>query len=179
MLKSMGAGCLSNPLDNTAVHPEAYLVVEKMAMDQGCSVDDLIRSRTLRENININEYVSEQVGLPTLRDIMQELEKPGRDPRGKAKPVRFNESIKSIEDLRIGSNLSGIVTNITKFGAFIDIGIKENGLVHISEMADKFVDDPMKILSLGQEVMVRVLAVDIGMKRVQLSMKSQITENQK
>ena len=167
-----------NPLDNTAVHPEAYLLVEKMAMDQGCSVDDLIRSRTLRENININEYVSEQVGLPTLRDIMQEIEKPGRDPRGKAKPVRFNESIKSIEDLIIGSSLSGIVTNITKFGAFIDIGIKENGLVHISEMADKFVDDPMKILSLGQEVMVRVLAVDIGMKRVQLSMKSQIiTEN--
>lgn len=160
-----------HPLDNTAVHPESYHIVERMANDQGCSIEDLIRNPALRKKINLQRYVSETVGLPTLNDIMQELAKPGLDPRGEAKAFSFDKNVKSIEDLREGMVLPGIVNNITNFGAFVDIGIKEGGLVHISQLANRFVKNPADVVSLHQQVMVRVLSVDIKRKRVQLSMK--------
>jgi uncharacterized protein len=160
-----------HPLDNTAVHPESYHIVEQMAGDQGCTIEDLIRNAALRKKINLQQYVSETVGLPTLNDIMQELAKPGLDPRGEAKAFSFDKNVKSIEDLREGMVLPGIVNNITNFGAFVDIGIKEGGLVHISQLANRFVKNPADVVSLHQQVMVRVVSVDIKRKRVQLSMK--------
>ncbi|MCO6493073.1 MAG: RNA-binding transcriptional accessory protein [Phaeodactylibacter sp.] len=159
-----------NPLDNTAVHPESYHIVEQMAKDQGCGVEDLIRRPELRKKVDLRKYVSGAVGLPTLTDIMKELEKPGLDPRGTARPFEF-ANIQSIEDLRIGMVVPGIVNNITNFGAFVDIGIKESGLVHISQLANKFVKNPADVVSLGQEVTVKVMDVDLKRGRVQLSMK--------
>lgn len=159
-----------NPLDNTAVHPERYAIVETMADDLNCKVADLIKSKELRGKIELKKYVKGDVGLPTLMDIMKELEKPGLDPRGSAKAFEF-ANVHSLDDLHPGMVLPGIVTNITNFGAFVDIGVKESGMVHISQMADKFVRDPMAIVSLGQQVMVRVLEVDFQRKRVALSMK--------
>ncbi len=161
----------SNPLDNTAVHPESYYIVEQMAKDLGCTVTELIANKELRHRINLEKYLSATVGMPTLKDIMQELDKPGRDPRGPIKFFEFNKDIHTIEDLRIGMELPGIVGNITNFGAFVDIGIKENGLIHLSQLADKYVANPNEILSIHQHVWVKVLSVDLDRKRIQLTMK--------
>ncbi len=158
-------------LDNTAVHPESYPVVERMAKDLGCTVEMLIRDGALRQKIDLPRYVTEKTGLPTLNDILKELAKPGLDPRGEARAFEFDRSIKSIDDLRIGMVLPGIVNNITNFGAFVDIGIKNSGLVHISQLADHFVKNPADVVGLHQEVMVKVVDVDIARGRVQLSMK--------
>lgn len=159
-----------NPLDNTAVHPERYALVEQMAEDLGCKVTDLIHDRSKRQGIQLNKYVKGDVGLPTLQDILKELEKPGLDPRGNAKPFEFG-NVRSLDDLQVGMILPGIVTNITNFGAFVDIGVKESGMVHVSQMADKFVRNPMEVVQLGQQVTVRVVEIDMARKRVALSMK--------
>ena len=159
-----------NPLDNTAVHPERYALVEEMARDLGVQVTDLIARGDLRKNIQLRKYISEEVGLPTLKDILSELAKPGLDPRGEAKSFQFAE-ISTIDDVHEGMRLPGIVTNVTNFGAFVDIGIKENGLVHISQLANRFVKNPADVVSLNQQVHVRVISVDRDRKRIQLSMK--------
>ena len=160
-----------NPLDNSAVHPESYAIVEKMAKDLKCSVADLIKNKDLRSQIDIKNYVTDTVGLPTLTDIMQELDKPGRDPRQKIQVFEFDKNVQTIDDLREGMELPGIINNITNFGCFVDIGIKENGLVHISQLADKFVSDPTTVVSMHQHVRVRVLSIDHERKRIQLTMK--------
>lgn len=160
----------SNPLDASAVHPESYHIVEKMARDAGCTVADLIRDETRRKTINIDKYVTAGAGLPTLKDIMQELAKPGRDPRSAIQEFSFAD-IHSLEDVKEGMIVPGIVTNITKFGAFVDIGVKQDGLVHVSQMADRYVDDPSKVVKLHQQLMVRVVGVDLDRKRIQLSLK--------
>lgn len=159
-----------NPLDRTAVHPESYHIVEQMAKDLRCTVDELIADKGLRGKINMSDYVTTTVGLPTLQDIIQELDKPGRDPRKEIKVFEFDKNVRTINDLREGMILPGIVGNITNFGAFVDIGIKENGLVHLSQMAERFVSDPTEVVSIHQQVMVRVMSVDTERKRVQLSM---------
>lgn len=160
-----------NPLDNSAVHPESYHVVEQMSKDLNCSVKELIEKTELKKKLNLNKYITQSIGLPTLNDIMEELEKPGRDPRKGIKVFQFDPNIRTIEDLREGMILPGIVTNITNFGCFVDVGIKENGLVHISELADKYISDPNEVVSLHQHVEVKVLSVDIARKRVALTMK--------
>ena len=159
-----------NPLDDSAVHPESYVVVAKMAKDEHQKIEDLIGNKTVLQNINLENYISKNVGLPTLKDIISELEKPGLDPREKAKVFTFNQNIRTINDLREGQLLPGIVNNITNFGCFVDIGIKESGLVHVSNLANKFVSDVNEIVSLHQQVIVKVLEVDIARKRIQLSM---------
>lgn len=159
-----------NPLDNTAVHPESYHIVEQMAKDLECSVTELITRKELRLKIQPERYLSPTVGMPTLKDILQELDKPGRDPRGQIKVFEFDKNVRTIDDLRIGMELPGIVGNITNFGAFVDIGIKENGLVHLSQLAQRYVSDPNEIVSIHQHVRVRVLSVDAERKRIQLSM---------
>ena len=158
-----------NPLDNTAVHPESYKIVKQMAKDLNCTVAALIEDADLRKSINLRQYITENVGLPTLEDILSELEKPGRDPRPARQSFEF-ANISSIEELREGMSLPGIITNVTAFGAFVDIGIKENGLVHKSKMANRFIEDPATIVKLGQELKVTVLSIDLQRKRVQLSM---------
>lgn len=160
-----------NPLDNSAVHPESYPIVELMAKDLNCSVEDLIKNKELRNKIKVEKYVTTTVGLPTLNDIMKELDKPGRDPRQQIKVFEFDKNVRTLDDLRKGMELPGIVTNITNFGCFVDIGIKENGLVHVSQLSDKFVSDPTTVVSIHQHVMVRVMGVDHERKRVQLTMK--------
>ncbi|MDR0415197.1 MAG: RNA-binding transcriptional accessory protein [Prevotellaceae bacterium] len=160
-----------NPLDNSAVHPENYHVVEQMAKDVGCSVGDLLQDERLRKQLNPQKYVSEKVGLPTLLDIMKELAKPGLDPREHVRIFEFAQHVHAIEDLQEGMILPGIVTNITAFGAFVDVGIKQDGLVHISQLADAFVNNPNDIVKLHQHVQVRVVSVDADRKRIQLSMK--------
>lgn len=160
-----------NPLDNSAVHPESYHIVEKMAKDLKSSVKELIENKELKKSLKLETYVTDTVGLPTLNDIIEELDKPGRDPRKAIKVFQFDQNIRTIEDLREGMILPGIVTNITNFGCFVDVGTKENGLVHISELADKFVSDPNDVVSLHQHVEVKVLSIDLGRKRVALSMK--------
>jgi len=160
-----------NPLDNSAVHPERYKLVEKIAADLGTPLDELIGKEQLTAKIDLNKYVSKEVGLPTLTDIMSELSKPGRDPRSGIKHFEFADGIYSMTDLIPGMVLPGIVTNITRFGAFVDVGIKQDGLVHISEMADRFVSDPAEIVKLQQHVKVRVVEVDIPRKRIAFSMK--------
>lgn len=160
-----------NPLDNSAVHPESYPIVELMAKDLNCSVEDLIKNKELRNKIKVEKYVTTTVGLPTLNDIMKELDKPGRDPRQQIKVFEFDKNVRTLDDLREGMELPGIVTNITNFGCFVDIGIKENGLVHVSQLSDKFVSDPTTVVSIHQHVMVRVMGVDHERKRVQLTMK--------
>ena len=159
-----------NPLDNTAVHPESYHIVEKMAKDLEVTIQSLIEQPDLRKNINLKQYVSDSIGLPTLNDIIQELAKPGLDPRGEAKTFEF-ANIKTIEDLKEGMIVPGIVTNITKFGAFVDIGIKESGLVHVSQLANRFVKNPADVVKLQQKVQVKVIQIDLNRKRIQLSMK--------
>jgi uncharacterized protein len=159
-----------NPLDNTAVHPESYAIVEKMAIDLDVTVVDLIRDPELRRQIDLKNYATDKVGLPTLTDILKELEKPGLDPRGEAKAFEFG-NVRSMEDLQVGMVLPGIVTNITNFGAFVNIGVKQDGMVHISQLANKFVKNPADVVSLNQEVMVKVVEVDLARRRIQLSMK--------
>ncbi len=160
-----------NPLDNSAVHPESYHVVEQMAKDQHCCVSDLISDATTRSQIDIKQYVTDEVGLPTLTDIMKELEKPGRDPREQIEEFEFDNSVQTIEDLHEGMELPGIVTNITNFGAFVDIGVHQDGLVHVSQLANKYVSDPTQVVRLHQHVRVRVIGVDLRRQRISLSMK--------
>ena len=160
-----------NPLDNSAVHPESYHVVEQMASDQQCTVGDLINNKSLRERIDISRYVTADIGLPTLTDIMQELEKPGRDPREKIEEFEFDPAVQTIEDLHEGMELPGIVTNITNFGAFVDIGVHQDGLVHVSQLADRYVNDPTQVVHLHQHVRVRIIGVDLRRQRISLSMK--------
>jgi len=160
-----------NPLDNSAVHPESYAVVEQMAKDCHCTVADLISQKEKRDTIDINRYVTEEVGLPTLTDIMKELEKPGRDPREQIEEFEFAPSIQTIDDLHEGMELPGIVTNITNFGAFVDIGVHQDGLVHVSQLSDRYVKDPTQVVRLHQHVRVRVVGVDLRRNRISLSMK--------
>ena len=160
-----------NPLDNSAVHPESYHVVEQMAKDQGCSVSDLINNKGTREQIDIKQYVTDEIGLPTLTDIMKELEKPGRDPREQIEAFEFDSSVQTIDDLHEGMELPGIVTNITNFGAFVDIGVHQDGLIHVSQLADRYVSDPTQVVRLHQHVRVRVIGVDLRRQRISLSMK--------
>ena len=161
----------ANPLDNTAVHPESYKIVEQMAKDCGCTVAELIADKGKREGIDLRRYVSGTVGMPTLTDIMHELDKPGRDPRGQAEEFSFDDSVRTVDDLREGMVLPGIVTNITNFGAFVDIGVHQDGLVHISQLADRYVSDPAAVVKLHQHVKVRVVEVDRKRNRISLSMK--------
>jgi uncharacterized protein len=161
-----------NPLDNTGVHPETYPIVKQMAADLNCKVTDLIQNKALRQQLQLRKYITKEIGLPTLEDIMKELDKPGLDPRGKAQSFSFTEGIESIGQVREGMVLNGIITNITKFGAFVDIGIKVSGLIHVSQMADRFVSDPLEVVKLNQQVQAKVIAVDIKRERVQLSLKS-------
>jgi uncharacterized protein len=160
-----------NPLDASAVHPERYDIVEKMAKDLNCKVGDLLANESLRKQIQLQKYVTNEVGMPTLTDIIAELAKPGRDPREKFEAFEFTDGVNEIKDLRIGMKLPGIVTNITNFGAFVDIGVHQDGLVHVSQLADKFVKDPNEIVKVAQKVMVTVTEVDEARKRIALSMK--------
>ncbi|MBN2593079.1 MAG: RNA-binding transcriptional accessory protein [Sedimentisphaerales bacterium] len=160
-----------NPLDSSAVHPESYHVVDAMAKDAGCSVANLMKDQSLRAKIRLQDYVSDSVGLPTLNDIMQELAKPGRDPRKQFEIFSFAEGVNKIEDLQVGMKLPGIVTNVTNFGAFVDIGVHQDGLVHISNMSNKFVKNPADIVKVHQKVQVKVLDIDLSKKRISLSMK--------
>lgn len=160
-----------NPLDNSAVHPERYSLVETMAKDQGVTVKQLVEDKALQKKIDIRKYVSGEVGMPTLTDIMAELDKPGLDPRGEVEKFEFDASIKTIEDLQVGMVVPGIVTNITKFGAFVDIGVHNDGLVHVSQMSNRYVSDPSEVVKLHEHVMVRVTEVDLKRKRIALSMK--------
>ena len=166
----------SNPLDKSAVHPESYPIVEKMAAEIGCTVEQLMQDESLREQIDLNKYVDDKVGLPTLLDIMRELAKPGRDPRDKYTSFSFSESVKKMDDLKPGMKLPGIITNVTAFGAFVDIGVHQDGLVHISELANRFVKDPTEVVKVQQKVTVTVLNVDIDRKRISLSMRDRVIE---
>ncbi len=161
----------ANPLDNTAVHPESYHIVEKMAKDNNVSLEEFIASSDIRKKINLKDYTSEKVGLPTLTDIMKELEKPGRDPRQQAKVFEFSKDVFTVDDLKIGMVLPGIVTNITNFGAFVDVGVKQDGLVHISNIKNEFIKNPADVLKLHQHVRVKVISIDLVRKRIGLSMK--------
>lgn len=163
----------ANPLDNTAVHPERYALVEQMAKDAGCDVASLIASKEIRDRIDLKKYCSKDVGIPTLTDIMQELDKPGRDPRGQAKVFSFAPNLHTLDDLREGMEVPGVVTNITKFGCFVDMGIKVKGLVHISHMANHYVKDPAEIVHIQQQVMVKVLDIDEERGRVALQLISE------
>jgi uncharacterized protein len=162
----------THPLDNSSVHPESYHVVEKMAKDLQASLEDLIRQPALRKQINKKQYISESIGEYTIDDILKELEKPGRDPRAPIEEFRFDETIKSIEDVRPGMTVPGIVTNITNFGVFVDIGVKQDGLVHISQLSNTYVSDPNEVVKLQQKVMVTVTDVDVARKRISLSMRT-------
>jgi uncharacterized protein len=160
-----------NPLDNSGVHPESYKIVDQIAKDLQCRVSDLIRNENLVSKIDFQKYVTTKTGLPTLHDIRNELLKPGRDPRKPIKVFEFADGIFSIDDLQPGMVIPGIVNNITKFGAFVDVGVKQSGLVHISELADRFVSDPNEIVKLHQHLKVRVKEVDVQRKRIQLSLR--------
>ncbi|MBT6005702.1 MAG: S1 RNA-binding domain-containing protein, partial [Prolixibacteraceae bacterium] len=160
-----------NPLDNSGVHPESYKIVKQIAKDLKCELNDLVRNETLVSKIDFQKYVTNEIGLPTLNDIKNELLKPGRDPRKPIKIFEFAHGIFKIEDLQVGMELPGIVNNITKFGAFVDVGIKESGLIHVSEMADRFISDPNEIVKLHEHVKVRIKELDIPRKRIQLSLK--------
>ncbi|HZL11767.1 MAG TPA: Tex family protein [Prolixibacteraceae bacterium] len=166
----------ANPLDNSAVHPESYFVVQKIAKELNCNIQELISSEELQKQIVWSNYVTDQIGLPTLDDIQKELAKPGRDPRSIIKVFEFASNIYKVEDLQVGMVLPGIVTNITKFGVFVDVGVKQDGLVHVSQMADRFISDPSEIVKLHQHVQVKVIELDFQRKRIQLSLK-QVPQN--
>lgn len=161
-----------DPLDATAVHPERYALVRQMAVDHKATVEELIHNKSLRESIDLKKYISEECGLPTLTDIMSELDKPGRDPRKAIEVFAFAPDVETIDDLKPGMVLPGIVSNITNFGCFVDIGVHEKGLVHISEMADRYISDPNSVVSLHQQLKVRVLSVDKARNRIALSLKN-------
>ncbi len=165
-----------NPLDSSAVHPETYYIVEQMAKDLGCTMDELMKKPELRKQIELKKYVSEKIGLPTLTDIFKELDKPGRDPRESFELFEFAEGINKIGDLKPGMKLPGIVTNITKFGAFVDVGVHQDGLIHVSHLSDKFITDPSEAVKVSQKVQVTVLEVDVDRKRISLSMKGEPTQ---
>jgi len=167
----------NNPLDRSAVHPESYTVVKTMAKDLGCSVGDLMQDEKLREQIKLKDYVTDKVGMPTLQDIMKELARPGRDPRAQFEAFSFDDSVKTMQDLTVGMSLPGIVTNVTNFGAFVDIGVHQDGLVHVSQLADRFVKDPAEVVKVQQRVKVTVLDIDIDRKRISLSMLSKPPED--
>ena len=160
-----------NPLDASAVHPESYGIVARMAKSVNCSIADLMANAELRKQINLSDFITDTVGIPTLTDIMAELAKPGRDPRQKFDLFEFDNNVHDIKDLISGMELPGIVTNITAFGAFVDIGVHQDGLVHISQMAGRFIKNPNEVVTLNQKVMVKVMEVDIDRKRITLSMK--------
>jgi uncharacterized protein len=160
-----------NPLDASAVHPESYIVVEAMCRDLNCSITDLMTNPTIRDQLVLDRYVNDKIGLPTLEDIRTELAKPGRDPREQFDPITFSESVHTIEDLKPGMKLPGVVTNITAFGVFVDIGVHQDGLVHISQLSNHFVKDPAMLVKVHQKVMVTVLEIDAARKRIGLSMK--------
>uniref|UniRef100_UPI0040569F19 helix-hairpin-helix domain-containing protein n=1 Tax=Candidatus Electrothrix sp. TaxID=2170559 RepID=UPI0040569F19 len=171
-----------NPLDNSAVHPERYAVVEKMAADVGCTVKELMERKELRDQIDLHRYISKDsgkggssqaLGLPTLRDILEELARPGRDPRQEFTAFAFADGVNSMDDLIKEMRLPGIVTNVTRFGAFVDIGVHQDGLVHISQLADRFIKDPAEVVKVGQQVTVRVLEVDQQRKRIALSLREE------
>ncbi len=161
-----------NPLDRSAVHPESYHIVDAMAKDRKCSVLDLMLDENLRGKIDLTKYVKDTVGLPTLNDIMKELAKPGRDPREKFETVSFTKGIEKIEDVTPGMKLPGVVTNITAFGAFVDIGVHQDGLIHISQLSDRFVKNPNDVVKVHQKVNVTVLEVDLKRRRISLSLKN-------
>jgi uncharacterized protein len=167
-LRIPGAG---NPLDNSSVHPERYALVQQMAKDVQATLEDLIKKAELRKQIKPQTYIGETVGAFTIEDILKELEKPGRDPREQIEEFRFDDTIKSIEDVKTGMTVPGIVTNITNFGAFVDIGVKQDGLVHVSQLSNRFVSDPNEVVKLNQKVMVTVTEVDVNRKRIALTMK--------
>jgi len=160
-----------NPLDNTGIHPERYTLVKEMAKSVGCTVEEILNNTVKIDEINLRNFINQTIGMPTLKDIITELKRPGLDPRGEAKQFEFSEQIKDIQDVKIGMILPGIINNITKFGAFVDIGIKHGGLVHISQIANKFIKDPSEVVALEQHVSVKVLDVDMERGRIQLSMK--------
>ena len=160
-----------NPLDNSAVHPERYPIVEQMAADLGCSIGELIENKELKKGLDLKKYIAGDVGMPTLSDIIDELDKPGRDPRRYIEVMEFDAKVKTLDDLQEGMVLNGIVTNITQFGCFVDIGIKENGLVHISQMADRYISNPAEVVAMHQQVRVRVIGIDRERRRIQLSLK--------
>lgn len=166
-----------HPLDKSAVHPESYIIVEKMAADLNCSIQQLMTEKEIRKQIVLQKYVTDQIGLPTLTDILNELDKPGRDPRKSFEIFAFDNSVHEMKDLRIGMRLPGIVTNVTNFGAFVDIGVHQDGLVHISQLSNTFVDDPNKIVKVQQHVLVTVTEIDIQRKRIALSMKDNVEVN--
>jgi uncharacterized protein len=167
----------TNPLDNSAVHPESYYVVEKMATDLNANIDTILKDQEIRSKIDIKKYVDNKIGLPTLQDIIEELAKPGRDPRTIIKIFEFDPNVHKMEDLKPGMLLPGIVTNITRFGCFVDIGVHQDGLVHVSQLANRYVSDPAEIVKLNQHVKVKVIEVDTARKRIQLSMKETQEEN--
>ena len=160
----------ANPLDDTGVHPESYFIVEKMAVNSGMNVEQFLHSAEAKKSINLTDYVTDKIGLPTLNDIMRELDKPGLDPRGEAKQFSFDDNIKRIEDVMEGMTVPGIVTNMTNFGAFVDIGVKQDGLLHISQITKKFIQSPSEVLHLGQELLVQITGVDVGRKRINLTL---------
>jgi protein Tex len=161
-----------NPLDNSAVHPESYGIVKAMATDINTSIEMLMAEKELRKSIKIEKYINATIGLPTLKDIMEELEKPGRDPRESFEITEFDDTVHSMDDLKVGMALNGVVTNVTNFGAFVDIGVHQDGLVHKSHLADRFVENPADFIKVQQKVKVTVTGVDIERKRIALSMKS-------
>ena len=162
----------AHPLDASAVHPERYALVERMATDVGATIEELITDETKVESLDLNRYVSDDVGLPTLRDILVELKKPGRDPRAAFEAVAFRDDVTEPKDLHEGMELEGVVTNIVAFGAFVDVGVHQDGLIHVSQLADRYVSDPNQIVAVGQRVKVRVMAVDLQRNRIALTMKS-------
>jgi uncharacterized protein len=164
----------AHPLDSSAVHPERYPLVEKMAADAGCKVEDLLGNEAARKKIDLQKYVDDQVGLPTLKDIVAELAKPGRDPRKQFEFFAFQDGVEKPADLQIGMKLPGIVTNVTAFGAFVDVGVHQDGLVHVSQLADHFIRDASEVVKVGQKVQVTVVEVDLKRNRIALSMKSKV-----
>jgi uncharacterized protein len=161
----------AQPLDNSAVHPESYAVVERMAAKLGVSAAELVGNAALAAKLDAHDFVSPQCGLPTVQDILDELAKPGRDPRREFQVAQFADGVNRLEDLKAGMILEGVVTNVTKFGAFVDVGVHQDGLVHISELADRYVPDPSDVVSVGQIVRVKVLEVDLQRRRIALSRK--------
>jgi uncharacterized protein len=161
-----------NPLDRSAVHPERYGLVERIAKDAGVAPGTLVGKDALLAKVSWSKYVTDDVGLPTLEDIANELKKPGRDPRSVFEPPKFRDDVRKVEDVKAGMVLDGVVTNVTAFGAFVDVGVKQDGLVHVSELADRFVKDPHEVLRVGDRVKVRVLGVDLARKRISLSRRS-------